>query len=309
MRFCTARSLPLVAVIATAAVVLTGCANPSDTARVADAAADIGPAPIVVRDPGVAAMVPPDVAARGEFTAAVNPSSPPIKFLDGDGAIIGFTPELLSAAATVMGVRMRTQQTSFDALVPGLESGRFDIILSINDFAERRRRTDFIDYLLTGTAMLGSTSIPENALTPEDLCGRSIGFVRGNVQQNLVEAAAGRCVSRGAPPPRGSGFGDINAAILAVQSGQADLAWGDAPSISYNAERNPTRYKLVYRQIAGPYGIGVNKERAPLRDALRAALLKCVENGTYRYLLTKYGLDDYRLPQMPLNSGPADDGS
>jgi polar amino acid transport system substrate-binding protein len=293
-----------VAILLMAALALAGCANPTDTA---DQVQATDPAPVVVEDPAVAAMVPDDVARRGSLTVAVNPSSPPIKFLDGNGAITGFTPELLQAAATVMGVDVEMQQTSFDALIPGLESERFDMILSINDVADRRARTDFVDYLRTGTAMLAATSVAEDSMAPADLCGRSIGFVRGNVQQDLVAAAGKECVASGKPEPRGNGFGDINAAILAVQSGQVEFAWGDAPSISYNATENPTRYKLVYREVSGIYGMGVNNARPELRDALQAGLRKAVENGTYAHLLEKYGLTDYALPEMPINTGPADD--
>jgi polar amino acid transport system substrate-binding protein len=303
--FRQARLLTLTAGAA-AVIALAGCANPDDGAQQAMSA---GQAPTVVEDPAIASMVPPDVAQRGSLTVAVNPSSPPIKFLDADGSITGFTPELLEAAAVVMGIELAMQQTSFDALIPGLESERFDIILSINDIADRRAKTDFIDYLRTGTAMLAGASATEDSIPPEALCGRSVGFVRGNVQQDLVEAAAQRCAAAGQPQPQGNGFGDINAAILAVQSGQVELAWGDAPSISYNAEQNPTRYKLVYREVSGIYGVGVNNSRPELRDALRAGLLKCVENGTYDHLLQKYGLTDYRLPEMPINTGPADDGA
>ncbi|CAL9640813.1 ABC transporter substrate-binding protein [Streptomyces sp. enrichment culture] len=284
-----------------------GCANPADGAEggVGQDTQDL--VEKVDRDPEIAAMVPEDLAKRGRFTAAVNPSSPPIKFVDDGGHITGFTPELVTAAARMMGLDVVMQQTSFDALIPGLEARRFDIVLSINDLADRREKTDFIDYLQTGTAILGAASLPQDEVTPEELCGLSVGYVRGNVQQDLVAEAGKNCGRSGGEPVKGTAFQDINAAILAVQSGQIDTAWGDAPSISYNAENNPSRYKELYREISGPYGVGVNKQDTALRDALRAALRKCVRDGLYQKLLDDYGLTDYALPDMPLNEGPADD--
>ncbi|MGW3974337.1 transporter substrate-binding domain-containing protein [Streptomyces ardesiacus] len=293
--------------VAACLCVLAGCANPADGAE-----GDVGQdtqalVETVARDPEIAAMVPQDIAKRGSITAAVNPSSPPIKFVDDDGRITGFTPQLVTAAGKMMGLDVVMQQTSFDALIPGLEARRFDVILSINDLAGRREKTDFIDYLRTGTAILGAASLSQDKITPGELCGLSVGYVRGNVQQDLVRAASEKCAEDGAEPVTGTAFQDINAAILAVQSGQIDTAWGDAPSISYNAEKNPTRYKELYREISGPYGVGVNKQDAALRDALRAALRKCVEDGVYQDLLDDYGLADYALSDMPLNEGPADD--
>ncbi|OEV12811.1 hypothetical protein AN218_06225 [Streptomyces nanshensis] len=259
------------------------------------------------RDPKIAGMVPGHIRKQGSFTAAVNPSSPPIKFVDDAGDITGFTPELVTAAGKLMGVDVVMKQTSFDALIPGLEARRFDVVLSINDLADRREKTDFIDYLQTGTAILGGASLPQEKITPKKLCGLSVGYVRGNVQKDLVAKAAKGCAESGAKPVTGTAFQDINAAILAVQSGQIDTAWGDAPSISYNAEKNPRQYKELYREISGPYGVGVNKQDTALRDALRAALRKCVENGIYQKLLKDYELTDYALTDMSLNKGPADD--
>lgn len=286
---------------------LSACANPDDGAEAGVGARSQNILNDVARAPDIAALVPPEIARRGSFTAAVNPSSPPIKFIDDGGKITGFTPQLITAAGKLMGVDVVLQQTSFDALIPGLEAGRFDIILSINDLAERRERTDFIDYLKTGTAILGPASSSRDKVTPSALCGLSVGYVRGNVQQDLVEQAASECAAAGKKPVNGSGFQDINAAILAVQSGQVDAAWGDAPSISYNAKTNPELYQVLYREISGPYGVGVNKEDTALRKALHAALRKTVKDGVYHKLLDDYGLNDYALPSMPLNQGPADD--
>lgn len=292
---------------AACACLLTACANPDDGAEGSVGRHTQDLLSGVIRDPAIASMVPPDIARRGKITAAVNPSSPPIKFIDANGKITGFTPQLVSAAGKMMGLDVTMQQTSFDALMPGLEAGRFDLILSINDLVPRREKTDFIDYLQTGTAILGSTKLTQDQITPQTLCGVSVGYVRGNVQQDAVAKASENCVKTGGKPVGGSAFQDINAAILAVQSGQIDTAWGDAPSISYNTGKNPTGYKILYREISGPYGIGVGNQRTALRAALHAALLKCVRDGIYQKLLDDYGLADYALAEMPLNAGPADD--
>lgn len=286
---------------------LAACANPDDGSEGRLGERSRNAVNDVTRKPAVAAMVPSDIARRGYLTAAVNPSSPPVKFIDADGRITGLTPQLVTAAAKIMGIEVRMQQTSFDALIPGLESRRFDVILSINDLAERRSSTDFIDYMKTGTAILAKPTLGRERVTPRSLCGLSVGYVRGNVQQSLVGKASRRCHEAGKPQVSGSGFQDLNAAMLAVQSGQVDVAWGDAPAVSYNARRNPELYKEVYREVSGPYGVGVNVHQPELRKALHAALRACVASGMYEKLLADYGLSDYALPDMPINAGPSDD--
>lgn len=261
--------------------------------------------PTATADASITAMVPKDIAARGFITVAVNPSSPPIKYLDPNGKITGFAPDLITAAAATMGLTVQFEQTSFDALIPGLDSHRFDMILSINDFKDRQKTIDFIDYLETGTAIMGREDLEQDTLTPAELCGLSVGFVRGNVQQGLLQAASDGCVEESKPAVTATGFQDINAAILAVQSGRLDSAWGDSPSMVYNAAIHPEHFKILYEEAIGPYGMGVAKDNPELRDALRAGLLQTVETGIYDALLQNYSLTEFARPGMELNQGPA----
>ena len=75
---------------------------------------------------------------------------------------------------------------------------------------------------------------------------------------------------------------------------------GDAQSLLYNAKTSPDLYKVTFNDEAGPYGIGINKENSEFRDALRAALLSLVENGTYDKVLEEWGQKDYAMPELPL---------
>lgn len=307
-----ARTLSRSALCAAAVASLSltaACANPSDDARdnEDDNVSAESPSITMKRDDTIADMVPDEYQDAGEFAVAVNPSSPPLKYLDDDGEFTGLAPDLMNAAAEVLGLEATMAQTSFDALLPGLEAKRFDVILSINDFEERRDQIDFIDYLWAGTAITGSSNLDQDSVTPDSLCGLSIGYARGNVQQGLLEKAAKQCSDDGDDSVEAVGFQDVNAALLAVSSGQVDAVWGDATSMVYSAEEEPDVYKVLYEEKSGPYGVGVHKDDTDLRDALQAALRKCVDDGVYDQLVSHYGMDDYSLPEMPLNEGPASD--
>ena len=53
-----------------------------------------------------------------------------------------------------MDLDVNLEKGTFDAMIPGIEAKRFEVIGSINDFKERQKTIDFIDYLKTGTAVL-----------------------------------------------------------------------------------------------------------------------------------------------------------
>jgi polar amino acid transport system substrate-binding protein len=283
---------------------MSACANPT-AQGVNVKPSEVGTEIEVAKDDTIAAMVPDDIRQKGSFTAAINPDIAPVKFLDSNGEFAGLSPELLTAAATVMDVDLDLQQGTFDALVPGLEAQRFDVIASIGDFKERQAKIDFIDYLKTGTAIISSAGFEKDKVEPEELCGLRISFVRGTSKQGMISEASDACVAKGEEKVSATGYGDANAALLSVKSEQADGFWGDIQSMVYNAETSPELYKIIWSQVTGPYGIGINKEDTEFRDALQAALLKLVETGAYDQLLEKWGQQDFGMPEMPLNTGRA----
>jgi polar amino acid transport system substrate-binding protein len=282
---------------------MSACANPDDSAASKQAAAgseDIVAA--VTKDDTIAASLPADIKKKGGFTVSINLDVEPVKFRDGSGNIAGLNPDLLRAAAKVLGTEVKFQEGTFDSLVPGLESKRFDVIASVGDYVERQKQIDFIDYLQTGTAILASESLPQNEVTTDGLCGLRIGYARGTSQQTLLEAADKKCLAAGKPAIKSNGYGDGGAGILSVQSGQADGFWGDSPAMRYNVKEHPDLYKIILEERKSVYGIGINKDNQALRDALRAALLKLVADGKYEALLKQWGQEGFGIPTMNINS-------
>ena len=288
-----------------ALVAITGmsaCSNPTDNAGGAPATASGDVVSSVKEDKTIAAMLPADVKSKGTITASINADVAPIKFVDDSGEVVGLNPELLRAAAKVLGTDVEFTQGTFDAQVPGLESSRYDMIASIGDYVERQEKIDFIDYLQNGTAILMAKTYEKDEVAPDQLCGLNIGYTRGTVQQGYLETAAAACATAGQPALNVNGYQDAGAGILSVKSGQADGFWGDSPQMAYNVKNDPDLFKVVYNEQKGVLGIGIRKDNPELRDAVRAALVKLESDGTYDKLLAEYGLEDSGLPDLPVNS-------
>lgn len=281
---------------------LAACANPSEGEESQQAAGSKDVVAAVAKDDAIAAKLPAYIRQKGGFTASINPDVAPIKFVDNNGVITGLNPELLRAAAKVLGTEVTFQRGSFDAMVPGLESKRFDAIASVGDYVERQKRIDFIDYLQTGTAILASTKLEGSELSTEQLCGLSIGYARGTSQQGPLEAANRNCQAAGKPAIKVVPYQDGGAGVLSVKSGQADAYWGDGPAMRFNVKEHPDLYKIVLTEKSGVYGIGIHKDHPDFRDALREALLKLVADGVYDALLKQWAQDGYGVPDMNVNS-------
>jgi polar amino acid transport system substrate-binding protein len=296
------RRLAVLALASVAGILgMSACANPTDNVGAQQSGStDILAA--VQKDDTIAAMLPEEIRQKGGFTISINADVAPVKFVDGDGKITGLNPELLRAAAKVLGTEAEFQEGTFDAMVPGLEAKRYDAIASVADFVERQTRIDFTDYLKNGTAIIASKNFEKDQVTPEQFCGMSIGYARGTSQQGNLEKYAQACAEKGAAKLEVNGYQNSGAGILSVKSGAATAYWGDLPQMSYNVKTDPDAFKIVYQEQKSVLGIGINKDNPKLRDALRAALLKLVEDGTYDALLDKWGLKDFGIPDMHVNS-------
>ncbi|GEK79176.1 ABC transporter substrate-binding protein [Agrococcus baldri] len=279
---------------------LTGCANPTIEGA-SEPTTDEDILASVESVDEIAAMLPEQYRENG-IVISINPDVEPIKFVDENGEIVGLNPDLLRAAAQVLDTEAQFQEGTFDAMVPGLEAKRFDLIASVADFVERQTHIDFIDYMRNGTAIVASPEFEQDEITLEDLCGMSVGYARGTSQQASLESVAADCAESGAPEVMLNGYSDAAAGILSVRSGEADAFWGDHPQMAYNVMTSPESFTIVYEEHVSVLGIGVHKDDPELRDALHAALMHLVEDGTYGAIMAKWGLEDSAMPELPINS-------
>lgn len=287
------------ALAAACVVALLGIASPANAQQ-----ATVIPA--IKVDPALAAQVPKFYRDRGALTAGVNPDVAPIKFVDGDGNIVGFTPELLSAAAAVLGLKVRLAQSSFDALIPGLSANRFDVLLSLSDFAARQKVVTFVDYLDMGLTVVTTPSKALKMQSLDELCGMQLALPRGTASMEKANTLSEKCVKTGKKPVTVATYPDSNMTLLSLSTGASQVAWVDSPVGYYNEIKFPAKYKVAYYNAEAPYGIGfgVDEKGRQLATAVQQALLKLRKEGVYDLLLKKWGLSAKDAkPDFPINGG------
>ncbi len=70
------------------------------------------------------------ITSRGELRVGISGDMPPMNLLTKDDKIIGVDVDLATMIADAMGVRLNVQRIDFNGLLPALESGRIDMIVS-----------------------------------------------------------------------------------------------------------------------------------------------------------------------------------
>jgi polar amino acid transport system substrate-binding protein len=262
---------------------------------------------LVATLPAAAQTLPKRIQDSKVISIAVNGTYPPMESIDpATNKLVGFDLDLGDALAKKLGVTLEWHDGAFAQLIPSLQTGRADMILSgISDLPARRETMDFVDYLNSGAQFytLDNSSIK----TPDDLCGKRVGTVRStNYPANIAAWSEEYCVKAGKPAIESVGVDRMPLVHTELQQGRIDAA-------VQGSETLPTLMKTepgIYRLVAPPFtknfqGIAFTKADTGLRDAVMGALKSLYADGTYTALIKKWELDASAAPAPTLNGDPA----
>lgn len=138
----------------------------------------------------VAAMIPTARAADTEAHApavelklaiGTEGAYPPFNNIDADGNLVGFDIDIAKALCAEMGANCTFVKQDWEGIIPALQSGRFDAIISSMAITEEhRKKVDFTHaYYRTTPAIVVRKDSTLTGVTPEELKGFSLG-VRGS---------------------------------------------------------------------------------------------------------------------------------
>jgi polar amino acid transport system substrate-binding protein len=218
----------------------------------------------------------------------------------------GIDPDLATELGRKLGVRFSFVNVNFDGLVDALRNRQVDVIISgMSATPERATEISFIEYFRSGTSLLVAKGNPKGIHTLSDLCGKTVTMQGATTQEDLAKSQQRRCPAD--QPLRLRSLDSGSQALLEVKYGTSDVAMTDFPVAAYNAKvsNNGKDFEVVGEQIdPGPFGIGVRKEDAALRDALRTALRQMIVDGTYDRVLSGWNVSAGALKTFAVLGAP-----
>lgn len=252
-----------------------------------------------------AAELPDAVRQAGALRLTVNATYAPMEYHDpATNQLIGLDIDLADALAKRLGIAITWNETPFEQLLPALQTGRADFIISgLSDRASRRETADFVDYLGTGAQFFTLAGSPAQAGT--DLCGKKIGTTRSTSFPIEIEKWSKRdCEAAGKPAAiyvPGENSIDVRNQL---KQGRIDAAVQGSETLPYALANEPGRYRIVGKPFTTGYqGIAFRKGD-PFRETVTEALRALIADGTYRAVLTKYGLEGNAVAEPLLNAAP-----
>jgi len=197
------------------------------------------------------------IVSRGELKVGMSGDMPPLNMATKEGKIIGLDADLAALVADAMGVKLNVQKMTFAGLLPALESGSIDMIISNMTMTPGRNlKVAFVGpYFTSGKGFLTKNSTLTQAKNFEDINNPKFTFValKGSTSEAVTRA--------GAPQAKLLTVSTENEGVQMVIDGKADGMIADYPICVVAAYRNqgsglvPVVAPITYE----PIGIAVPK--------------------------------------------------
>lgn len=284
-------------IMSVAAVGLAACADPETPSSPAAASASSGggTGSMITKTwdlkpvDSVVALVPDEFKNKPINNAIYN-NFPPQEFLEGQ-TLVGIQPDIALALSEVMGVKLNNISVgSFDTLIPGVASGRYD--MSSADFGvtkDRLKQVDFVTEFKIGTSFAVKKGSGIKIDKAADLCGHSVGVQAGSYFIDQINAANAECTSAGLDAIKLQTYPDDGARILAISNGRVEVTATTQDALGYTIDSQNVPLELqslVYEPLEQAIVI---PDGSALGPAVEAAMKEIVKNGTYGKIMEKWG--------------------
>jgi len=244
-------------------------------------------------DPALVAMLPAKIKSAGQMVVGVDATYSPDEFLNADGKTVqGWDVDLFNAVMQKFGIKVTWQPAAFDSIITGVESGKFDAgVSSFSITPAREGQVNMVSYFSSGTGWAAAPGNPKK-VDPLNPCGVNVAVQKGTVQEQTdMPPKVKKCAAAGKPLTLQiyAGQDQVSAAVV---TGKADAMLADSQVTGYAIKQSGGKMEAVPPVYGtGPYGYVVPKADTQFATALASALKALNTSGTYKKVLTNWGVD------------------
>jgi ABC-type amino acid transport substrate-binding protein/predicted Ser/Thr protein kinase len=270
------------------------------TASMAESSSTETPGAVPGAVPELAATVPADVRTSGRLVIGVNVPYAPNEFKDASGQIVGFDVDLMNAVAKTLGLTPDYRETGFEAIIPSIRAGDFNVgMSSFTDTKDREGSADFVTYFEAGTLWAQRAG---SVIDPNNACGLRVGVQYATIQETQeIPAKSQACTDAGDAAIEKVVYvsqDDLNAALIA---GEVDAMSADSPVTGFAIKLSGGKLEPAGEIFdTTPYGWPVAKGSG-LAESLRRAVEHLMQTGEYKTIATMWGVEKGMIDKPGIN--------
>lgn len=229
-----------------------------------------------------------DLITPGKLVMSTNPTLPPLQFVDSSGDLKGMRIELGTEIAKRLCLEPEYIRIEFSAMVPGLQSGRWDMIDTGIFFTEERAKImQMIPYEDQAISVSVAPGYDKKIIGKDDLAGMTIGVEIGGFEETKTRLLDKELRDAGKLGLTIQTFDNFALAYQALRAGQVQgVVSIDAVAKDYDARGD------FKRALSGlyPAPVALAFKSSKLADAVSATLKEMKADGSLKTLFDKYGL-------------------
>ena len=227
----------------------------------------------------------PTILKNKKLRVAVDTTYPPMEFEGNDGKVAGLDVDWARELGKILKVEVEFIVMPWDGVLAGLQSDRYDIIMSsMNITAERARAVNFVEYMSMGQVFV----VKDKKLiikSEKDLSGK-----KDAVQADTTSSTAvANFKKAGIQIKDVLEFKGATETFAALKSNHAEVIVIDEAVGKYFAKLDPKNFRVSGNAILPlPIGIAVRKSDTALLKALQESLQTIKKNGTFDTIYKKW---------------------
>lgn len=229
-----------------------------------------------------------ELVKPGSLVMATNPTLPPMQFVDSSGELQGMRIILGREIARRLCLQPEYVRIEFSAMIPGLRTGRWDVINTGMFWnPERARIMLLVPYESQAVSVSVVKGNPLKVGRPEDLAGRSVGVELGGFEERALRTMNSSLTAQGLHAITIRIFDNFATAYQALAAGQLDAV----VTIDSTAEEYARKGRFD-RPLHGlyPAPVAFGMKSKTLSAAIVKVLNDMLADGSYAKLMNDYGL-------------------
>ncbi len=237
------------------------------------------------------------IIESGELRVGLTGDQPPLNVRDKHGNIIGLEIDLVGALAESMGLTVRLVPRPFAELLPALERGDVDLVISgMTITPERNARVAFAGpYFISGKSVLTKDRALANAANSAvlDDASRTYAALAGSTSADFV--------AKRLPKAKLVTTKDYESAVQMVIDDRVDALVADFQICQVSVMRNPDAGLSALRQpfTVEPLGIALPADAPLLVNLVQNYLATLEYTGLLTRFKAKWLSDDAWLAELP----------
>ncbi|MFF5537566.1 transporter substrate-binding domain-containing protein [Streptomyces cinerochromogenes] len=292
------------AAITSATLLLTACGSGgTGTASVAAKSVKVPTTDVVsaVRKDDTVAKLLPAGTTRLTVAVSVGGTPPGTTYLSDGKTLTGQDVDFTKAVARVLGIRLKVEQAGFEAILPALDSGKYDVGASNFGVTDERRKTiDFVTYINDGQGFATREDSRLGKITDlKQLCGLNVATGAGTTFEATLEENKHLCTDAGKKAYQVQTYAEQSAIWSSLQQGRSDVVMSTINGLRYAvAHQQGLKFLNEYHRLDVGFAF---KKGTKLAPAFQAAVNKLLSDGTYDRILKKWGTTGSAIKQSRIS--------